>query len=190
MKAHRILAASLLASSFGAQAAASLVLDPPDSHIEPGDSVVIEVLGKGFGDAIVGGGFSLGFDPGVLSLVSAVVDTVTWEFISSPGAIDNAAGLLSDVYFNSFKAQLPKGDFSVATLTFSAKAAGQSVLQLMDSPSFPFANDKAQVVGVDYLGATVQVGAVPEPASALLTLAGLLWLASRRFGASRRRNPR
>ncbi|MBT9504848.1 MAG: PEP-CTERM sorting domain-containing protein [Burkholderiaceae bacterium] len=166
-------AAALLLGAVSAQAAGSLVITPVDSNVNPGDSFALLVSGSGFSDKVVGGGLNLSFDASVLSLTSVTVDTVVWEFVSSNGLIDNAAGTLSDVYFNSFKAQLPTGDFKVATLQFSAKAGGSSAIMMSDSPNFPFANDLAEVVSVSYQGAMVNVSAVPEPGSWALLLGGL-----------------
>lgn len=194
MKALRQLAsaAALLLGSLGAlsaQAAGSLIITPVDSLVGPGDSFALMVSGSGFDDKVVGGGFNLSFDASVLSLTSVSVDTLVWEFVSSNGLIDNTAGTLSDVYFNSFKAQLPTGDFTVATLQFSAKAGGSSAIVLSASPNFPFANDLADVISVDYQTARVTVSAVPEPSHWALMLAGLTgigWLTrGRRAGPAR-----
>lgn len=173
---HLVGAAALLLSTLGAQAAGSLVITPSASAVNPGDSFALQVRGSGFSDSVVGGGFNLSFDPSLLSLDSVSVDTVVWEFVSSNGLTNNAAGTLSDVYFNSFKALLPTGDFSVATLQFSAKASGNSSIQLSESPSFPFANDLAEVIAVDYGSASVSISAVPEPGSMAMLLLGLAGL--------------
>jgi Cohesin domain len=176
-----LAAATLLSCALGAQAAGSLILAPSSTSVGPGDSFAVEVRGSGFTDNVVGGGFDLGFDANVLTLSSVSVDTVVWEFISSDGSIDNSAGTLADVYFNSFKSVLPTGDFAVATLQFVAKAGGSSALQLAGNASFPFANDLAEVISVDYGSGRVNVSAVPEPATLGLWAAGLMALGLRRL---------
>ena len=168
-----LLAAALLAATATAHASGSLKLNPPASTVSAGDNFVIDVSGAGFTDKVVGGGFNLSFDASVLTLQSVVIDTVTWEFVSSGGLIDNASGTLSDVYFNSIKATLPTGDFSIARLNFTAKANGTSPISLSASGGFPFANDQVELIDVNYLNASVQVGAVPEPASVTMMLSGL-----------------
>lgn len=173
---QRIGAAALLTGSLGAQAAGSLVITPTSSTVSPGDSFSVLVRGSGFSDSVVGGGLNLSFDPGVLALTTVSVDTGVWEFASSNGLVDNALGTLSDVYFNSFKAVLPTGDFAVASLQFTALATGSSALQMTASASFPFANDLAEVVSVTFQPANVTVSAVPEPQSWALFAAGLLVL--------------
>ncbi|CAN5133252.1 hypothetical protein BH11PSE10_BH11PSE10_10690 [soil metagenome] len=171
---HALLSAALLASAVTtAQAAGSLVLSPPAATVNPGDSFALLVRGSGFTDNVVGGGFNLSFDANMLALNSVTVDTVVWEFVSSPGSIDNAAGTLSDVYFNSFKAVLPTGNFNVASLQFTAKASGNSAVVMSDSASFPFANDLAEVIPVAYQGAAIGVSAVPEPQTGILLMLGL-----------------
>lgn len=191
MKTLRQLAcsAALLGCALAAQAAGTLVITPADTTVAPGNSFAVQVRGSGFTDNVVGGGFNLRFDPGVLSLLSVSVDTVVWEFASSNGQIDNTAGTLADVYFNSFRAQLPTGSFNVATLQFSALAAGSSAVQLSASPTFPFADDLGAVIDVAFQGAGVTVSAVPEPASAALWALGLLGVAGLRQRRSTRRAP-
>ena len=164
---------ALLAFTLAAQAAGTLLVTPPASNVAVGQSFDVMVRGSGFTDNVIGGGFNLAFDPGVLALASVSVDTAVWEFASSNGQIDNVLGTLSDVYFNSFRAVLPTGDFAVATLQFTALAAGFSALTLSESVAFPFANDMADVITVGFQGGDVSVSAVPEPGSWALALAGL-----------------
>jgi hypothetical protein len=156
-----------------AAAAGSLVLTPANSSVLSGNSFNVEVRGSGFTDNVVGGGFSLDFNPDVLSLVSVTVNTVEWEFLTNPGTINNAAGTLRDVWFNAFAAPLPTGNFPIAVLNFTAKLPGNSPLTLLASPDFPFADDLAQVISVSYGRGAVSVSAVPELSSWLAMALGL-----------------
>lgn len=165
--------AALFTASITAQAAGSLVITPPANTVNPGDSFALLVSGSGFTDNVVGGGFNLSFDPAVLMLSSVSVNTAVWEFVSSNGQINNALGTLSDVYFNSFRPVLPTGDFAIATLQFTAMAAGSSALLMSASASFPFSNELAEVITVSFAPAGVTVGAVPEPQTWALFAAGL-----------------
>jgi len=166
-----------------AQADGTLTFGPMPAMLAPGDSFEVAVRGAGFDEHVVGGGFELWFDPQLLALDNVQVDTSVWEFLSSPGQIDNGNGRLSDVYFNSFAAQLPTGDFAVATLHFTAQAPGAGMLQLAGSPSFPFASDQAELITVDFGAAAPTVSAVPEPAVPALWAAGLGVLGWRRWRA-------
>ena len=79
----------------------------------------------------------------MLALQSVVIDYRDLGFVWLGGLIDNASGTLSDVYFNSIKAALPTGDFSIARLNFTAKASSTSPISLSASGD-PFANDQVR----------------------------------------------
>jgi hypothetical protein len=156
---------ALAGLSSAALASGSLVFSAVNSNAQVGDAVVVQVLGTGFTDNVVGGGFSMSFNAALLSLSSVIVNTVEWEFATNPGTIDNGAGTLTDVWFNAFAAPLPTGNFPIATLTFSALAPGVSPLSLLASASFPFANDLVEVIDVSYGSGSITVSAVPEPST-------------------------
>lgn len=59
------------------------------------------------------------------------------------------------------KTVLPAGKSNVARLQLFAEASDNSAVVLSDSASFAFANDLAEVVVVNYAGATINVSAVP-----------------------------
>ena len=181
-----IAALALAGLCTAAQATGSLVIAPLNTSAVAGNSFSVMVRGLNFTDNVVGGGFSLAFNPSVLRLDRVAINTVVWEFVSSPGAINNVLGTLSDAFFNSNRAQLPTGNFEVATLNFTARAAGSSPLTLSGSADFPFANDLVEVINVAYGSGRVDVSAVPEPASwaaLLLGLALMPALRRRRTGA-------
>ena len=121
-----------------------------NSTVDPGASFAVQVRGVGFTDNVVGGGFNFSFNPLVVSLSSVVVNTAVWEFVSSPGTINNAAGTLVDVFFNSNRLVLPTGNFDIATLNFTAIGEGSSALTLAASPDFPFANDNIEIINVHF----------------------------------------
>jgi len=154
--------ASISSAALANGGAGTLAVSPADTQAQPGDGVVVDILGLGFGDNVIGGGFDLSFNAAVLSLSSVVIDDVEWEFLSHPGTIDNSAGTLSGVWFNAFAAPLPTGDFAIARLSFIALAEGVSALSLMANASFPFVNDAAELITVSYGSGSVSVTAVPE----------------------------
>ncbi len=174
---QKLCAALALAGlAFAAQASGRLVITPSATSTTPGGSFSVDVRGADFTDIVVGGGFNLSFDASLLSLDSVVIDA-SWDFIRSGGLIDNASGTLSDAYFNTFVGT-PTGDFAVATLSFTAKAPGTSMLVLAASPSFPFANVQAELIDVTF--GSARVTAVPEPATWATLLAGVALLGARR----------
>jgi hypothetical protein len=163
---RRALAALALACACPlASAAGSLVVTPANTSVLSGASFNVEVRGSGFTDNVVGGGFSLDFNPAVLQLDTVTVNAVEWEFLTNPGTINNAAGTLRDVWFNAFAAPLPTGNFPIAVLSFTAKLPGNSALGLLAATDFPFANDLAQVISVSFGSGAVTVSAVPELSS-------------------------
>lgn len=178
IKTLKTLAAALaLAGLCGAaQADGSVVLSPANTTVEPGATFAVQVLGVGFTDNVVGGGFNFSFNPLVVNLSSVVINTTVWEFVSSPGVINNAAGTLVDVYFNSNRLVLPTGNFEIATLNFTAMAEGSSALTLAASPDFPFANDNIEIINVSFGSGNVNVTAVPEPSTWATMALGLALL--------------
>lgn len=174
---HKLAAALVLAGCASlAGAAGSLVLAPSSTSVEAGDSFSVQVRGAAFAEFVVGGGFSLAFDPALLNLDSVVINTAVWEFAPGTGTIDNAAGTLTDAFFNTFAAVQPTGDFLAATLNFSAMAPGAGTLTLLPSALFPFADSTANVISVSFGSADVTVTAVPEPATWLSMGLGLTLL--------------
>jgi hypothetical protein len=170
------LALSMLGT--GAAQAQSLLVNPANTTTQIGQSFSLTIEGKDFATAIVGGGFNLSFDPTVLHLDSMTIPT-SWEFFRSTGLLDEASGTVTDVSFNTFSS--PKaGDFLAATLNFTAVRAGTSLVKLAPSTPYVFADVDVNQVNPSFGSATVNVSAVPEPASLSLVLAGAGLMAAMR----------
>lgn len=153
-------------------------LDPIALTVAPGETFSLNLQAADFANAILGGGFELTFDPGVLRLDSVVIPT-SWEFARYGGLIDNASGTLSNAYFATFSNPVA-GDFQLATLNFTAIGVGQSLVTPLPNALQPFVEDMSvEVITPTYGFATVTV-AVPEPGSVALVLAGCLALAQLR----------
>ena len=176
------LATTLCIGSVHAQ---SLVINPSTKSVSLGDTFTLQVEGKGFATAVVGGGFGLSFDASVLKLNSVSIPAA-WEFYPPTGpvtgTIDNVAGTLSDAAFTTF-ASPKSGDFLAATLTFKAIGPGTATVRLTPSVSFPFTDVDVNAVNPSFGSATINISAVPEPSSLALVLAGaggLAWVARRK----------
>ena len=172
---HTFLAAVLATSSLWAQAQ-SIEVQSPLAPVDIGATFTIDILGKGFPNIIYGGGYDVRFDPTILRLDKVEVPAI-WEFgyiEDTPGPIDNATGTKEGVNFNTLAGR--KGDFTTATLTFTALAGGTSAITLSASPVWPFADDNGEVA-VTFKNGTV--AAVPEPTSVAMVLAGLGLVAMR-----------
>ena len=178
MKTLQQLCAALALAGLAcaAQASGRMVITPSATTTTPGSSFSVAVTGADFTDDVIGGGFNLSFDPTRLSLDSVFIEP-SWEFARNGGLVDNASGTLSDAYFNTFSTPR-SGNFAVATLTFTAKTPGTSMLTLAASPDFPFANVLAEVIDVSF--GSARVTAVPEPATWATLLAGVALLGARR----------
>lgn len=171
MKLHRTLLASAPLLVCLAAQAQTVSIKPSMSNVNLGDTFSVDVAATGFPDKIFGGGYNLAFDPAIVKL-DAISIPASWEFATSTGTLDPAAGTVTDVFFNTFVAPV-KGDFLTATLKFTAVGSGLSAISLSESGAFPFGNEFGNAVAVTYVGGSVNVAAVPEPASLALLLAGV-----------------
>ena len=174
MKTKSIVRPVLLAFALLAAAQASLAgtvaISPSPKTVTAGETFSLQVLGKGFSETVIGGGFNLLFDVAMLQLNSVSI-APGWEFAPSGGLIDPASGTLSNASFNSFVA--PKsGDFDVATLNFKSLAPGHTIISLLESPTFVFSDDAGNTFHPTLVSG--EINAVPLPNTILLMLSGLL----------------
>ncbi len=183
----KILAACVLASAANfASASSDLVLAPSAGSVLVGDSFDISVQGRDFIDILIGGGFDLEFDANLLQLDQVTINVTRWEFAPQTGTTDNIGGRLSDISFATFSPGAgAAADFDAAVLRFTAKAVGDAFLTLLPSNNFPFANEAADVVPVNFGRGTVAITAVPLPAGVVLMLSCLGALVTCRRGVSK-----
>jgi hypothetical protein len=166
-------ALALAALCSAASAAGSLVLAPVATNvtfidngvIDAGEMFSVEVRGNSFSENVVGGGFDMSFNSAVLTLSSVSINNALWEFAPSGGAIDNVAGTVTTASFATFSATPPNGNFLAATLNFTAKAVGNSALTLAPSGIAVFASSAGDPIDVTFGSGSVNVAAVPEPAT-------------------------
>src|SRR4051794_34550731 len=95
-------------SSFIATAAiaGTIELNPMSTSVGTNSSFVLQVIGTGFTESLVGGGFDLSFDASLLTLNSVSIASI-WTFAPSPGII--GAGSLTDASFNVFPGSITGG---------------------------------------------------------------------------------
>jgi hypothetical protein len=156
---------------------AEISIDPISSDVLLGSSFTVDVIGTNF-PVTEGGGFSLGFDASILQITSVSIDTAVWDFIANTGTLDNTAGTLTDVLVSSFAGA--SGNFSVATISFTAIGLGASGLALTESLANPWASGGDLINPAHDQSATVTVNPspVPVPAAFLLFGSALLGLIS------------
>jgi hypothetical protein len=179
---HKLVAFTLLMLGCTMAHAATVYLDPLTQSALIGNTLSVALKGQDFTQTIEGGGVNLRFNPAVLQLNSVAVDTTTWEFFTTPGTINNAAGTLTDLTFSSFAGR--SGSFSIAQIIFQVTGLGTSPLTLTESQLNPFSSGGALLnPPVVFIPATIQVTAVPIPAAIWLLLSamgGLFYVGKRK----------
>jgi len=132
-----IWALLLLGLTLTAQAEPAVGFSAANIQTQVGKTFTTEIVISGF-PATEGGGISLTFDPGVLQVLSVTMNSAVWNFATQPGVIDNANGVITDLWFSSFSGVT--GDASVATVRFKALAQGSSTLAMAELSTSPFAS--------------------------------------------------
>lgn len=168
----KILAIIFISLSAITNVSAAIVsFSPPSASVLVGQNFSLDIMGNFPGsEAIDGGGLNLSFAPLIVNVTGVTVNEALFEFSPSPGSINNAAGTVSDIIFNSF-ANTPTGNFLIATVNFTATGAGNSVLTLTESSLNPFALS-GMPVPVTFATGSV-VSSVPLPAGIWLMLSGV-----------------
>lgn len=144
------------------------------TNVTVNDIFMINIVGSGFTTNVDGGGISFTYDASVLNVLSVSVDEMVWDFFPDVGTIDNTLGSVDDVMVNTWL-NVVTGDFSVASVTFQAIGGGLSNLSLSESLFNPWAVG-GNPINPDYIGASVDVSAVPVPAAVWLFGSGLISL--------------
>ena len=167
--------------------AGTVSVQPGTTGAAPGQSVVLTVQVSGVTD-LYGYQFDLGFNPAVLAAVSVTEGpflTGGGATIFLPGTIDNVGGSITanaDILDGAVSGV--SGSGTLLTVSFQALAAGSSTVQvfnLMALDSFGLG------LTLTTSSSTVTVtGAVPEPGTGVLLVAGALGLST----VFRRRAPR
>lgn len=182
-----LLWAAVLALLAAPASATTLYFSAGPAAVHVGDSFALDVLVADVTD-LYGFQFDLGFDPTILR----AVDVGEGNFLASggvataflPGNIDNTLG---QVLFTGGTLIGPaigaSGEGVLARLKFQALAEGHSSLVF---DNVMLIDTALADIGTTPIGSSIDVAAVPEPASALLAGMGLSTLMATFLGRRRR----
>jgi hypothetical protein len=170
-----LVAALVLGGISTTASAASVYLQPSSLMTNVGGTFGVDVYWDFTGNATLGGGTDVTWDPSGLSFVDLVFDSnpnfdpaFTRTGTVSPGLIDGMAT-------GSFNGLAGDGPLYVATITFQALTAGTFAIDLSQDTGIagPFVSLVGQTYpDLTFSGASVDVS-VPLPAAAWLMIGGL-----------------
>lgn len=176
-----LVVAGALCSLPGGVRAATIGIEASPPTVLVGDVVEIRIFGVGFEEGTDGGDFALSWDPS-FSFVDLAIEDPPWD-LSSYDAAGTGAGEITNVDIFSFIDTPGIGGvrFEIATLRLLAGAAAAA--QIVVAPAQVGWSLGGDPVAVAY-GApmTIEILAVPEPATASLLGLGLACLSRRRSG--------
>ena len=154
-KLARNLAITVLLCCLGAaQADPTVSITPNKSVVGVGDTFTVDIVMTDF-PTTQGGGLSLDYREGVVTVKSVTVNGTAWNFKNKSGTINNDQGILSEVLFSAFPGVT--GDATIATVEFEAIRKGRSHLRLSGSDTNPFAS-AGDTPSVNYTaGASIRV---------------------------------
>ncbi|MEE8058752.1 MAG: cohesin domain-containing protein [Pseudomonadales bacterium] len=167
------LIAMVLATSLSK--AAVVTTSPAALVISQGSTFTIDLIGTNFNSGdLDGGGINLSFDTSILTATIVTVNTADWEFFSTNGTIDNNAGTINGITFNSFQSRT--GDLVFATVEFVAIGSGISTIDLQEHSLNPFASGGTAYANLSLAPGSVTVSTIPVPATAWLLGSALFGL--------------
>ena len=172
MKAIFSIFVTFILSIVSAQAA-TVSFSPYSNSVTAGQLFSMNIMGSFLpGETIEGGGLNLSFSPSVLSVSNVSINTALFDFYSLPGTVNNAAGTISGMVFNTVTGA--SGNFLIATVDFKALGTGGTNLLLSEYSLNPFSSASAGTsLSVTYQPASIVVAAVPLPAAIWLLLSGM-----------------
>ena len=163
----------------GPVSAATLSVTPSTNTVSPGGNFTLNISVGGIVD-LAGFQFDIGFSPSVLFAISITEGPflpLAGTTIFFPGSINNAAGSITSIADSLVGVTGESGSGTVAAILFLAGAGGTSPITISNALLL---NSTLTPIAVTVTGGNVTVGAVPEPATLGLVVAGALiggWLA-------------
>jgi hypothetical protein len=154
-----------------------IALAPASLHVLVGESFSVNIEGQDFMKSVQGGGLELFFSPAVLRVDRVSFDPI-WNFETrvdtgrGEAGIDNVNGRIDAISFAAFP-NGPTGNFRIATIDFTALAAGRSRIDLAADNFFAFSDDLGDPLSPTFASGEVDVTVVPVPAALWLMVAGL-----------------
>lgn len=175
--------------------AATITVNQFSPTVDTGDVFNISIVGTDFtvgSGGTLGGGFSLAWDPAILTLQSSALTFSGDQIFGTPGIVDIAAGTWTNADVTSFNGTT-LANFEIATLTFLATnptanplvSPTDVTIGLFDNGSDRKWADSAGLIDVNptFIGGSVTVNPVPVPAAVWLFGSGLIGL----IGVARRK---
>ena len=186
----KIIASLAFVACTSVAQAATITVSPFSPTVNIGDVFNISIIGTDFtvgSGGTIGGGFSLAWDPGILTLQRFALTFPGDQLFGQPGVVDLAAGTWTNADVTSFNGTT-LANFEIATVTFLATNLGVSPTDVTiglfegGSPRLWADSDGLIDVNPTFVGGSVTF--VPVPAAVWLFGSGILGL----IGVARRRN--
>ncbi len=158
--------------------AATISFSPSSTGVDLNTVFTLELIGTDFNSgSLDGGGININFNPDIINATKITINTTEWEFFSTEGVIDNLAGTINGISFNSFQSRTDELNF--ATIEFTSVGLGNSLLTLSEYSANPFATSGTLYTDIAFQSTLISVKAVPLPASIWLFFTGLVLLISK-----------
>lgn len=184
----KIIASLAFVACAGVAQAAMITVG--STTVTNGDVFDVSIVGTDFADGTIGGGFSLSWDPSILTLQTGSLTFAGDQLFGQAGVVDNAAGTWTNADVTSFNGVAGPA-FDIALITFVAVNVGVSPTDVTiglfaGGSDRLWASDTLPSFDVmpTFIGGSVTVNPVPVPAAVWLFGSGILGL----VGVARRRN--